>query len=81
MSHRSFNLEPKHTLNSLNLTLCVCAFQCSLVFLPVGGGVERGREVRLSAVRAGKHIIGYPRPTGAGSDVTTGNEQKVAGAW
>lgn len=56
-------------------------FQCSAVLPPVGGGVERGGETRLSAVCAGKHLVGYPRPTGTGSDVTTGHDQQVVGAW
>lgn len=59
--------------------VCVCVFQCSSVLPPVGGGVERGGEARLFSVRAGKHLVGNPRPTGTGSDITTGHDQQAAG--
>lgn len=58
-----------------------CALQCSSVLLPAGGGVEHCGEAWLSAVCARKHPVGYPRPTGTGSDITTGDDQQAAGAW
>lgn len=63
------------------ISACLVAFQCSSVLLPVGGDIEHLGEAWLSAVPVGKHLTGHSRPTGAGSDVTAGHDQKAAGAW
>ena len=54
-------------------------FQCSSGALPVGGAAERGGETGLFVVCFGKHPVGDPRPTGTGSDITTGHDRQAAG--